>query len=104
VRIFTLWGNQLLADTGEVLVQVHDPGKCEGSPCTVHGPSDHHMREWPLEWQSDRNRFDRICLHGEGHPDPDQFAFWRETHEEHRAWHPCDGCCRYRCPEAKEEQ
>lgn len=102
MRIFTLWRNTLIADTGDTLTKVHDPGKCEGTPCVVHGPSDHHMREWPLHWRADREPglFERICEHGIGHPDPDQFAYWRENDEDHMAWHHCDGCCGYRCPGA----
>lgn len=103
MRIFTLMRNTLIADTGEVLAQVHDPGRCEGTPCVVHGPSDHHMRQWPLEWINEPGKFVRICACGCAHPDPDQFATWREQHREYLAWHACCDlrCCDYRCPGPK---
>lgn len=61
--------------------------------CVIHDPSDHHMRSWPLHWRDDRGIFERICRHGVGHPDPDQFGFWEETGQEHQAVHGCDLCC-----------
>ncbi|WP_367582314.1 hypothetical protein [Tsukamurella tyrosinosolvens] len=71
---------------------VHDPADCSGRACTVHNPSDHPMRSWPLHWRSDRGIFERFCRHA-GHPDPDQFAYWRETDQEWQAVHGCCGCC-----------
>jgi hypothetical protein len=104
---------------GQVLINVHPMDNCVGRPCVVHNPSDHHMRSWPLHWRNDRGIFERICEHGTGHPDPDQFAFWDEQavkwEERQRGatqsvsewnaspvgnpWvgmgiHGCDGCCR----------
>lgn len=105
MRITTLWRNTLITDTGDLLVRVHDPGTCEGEPCEIHGPTDHHMRAWPVWWNSRQARFDRICPCGCGHPDPDQFAYWRELGCEYRAWHACciSQCCGYRCPGPKED-
>lgn len=72
---------------------VHPPFMCEGRTCVIHNPTDHHMREWHLHWRWDRGIFERICKHGVGHPDPDQFDYWRETYQEWQAVHGCDGCC-----------
>lgn len=73
---------------------VHDPSKCEGqSACPVHNPSDHIMRNWPLHWRADRGIAERICGHGCGHPDPDQFPWWGATNREYEAVHGCDFCC-----------
>lgn len=70
---------------------VHDKVDCLEPPCCVHSPSDHHMKEWPQNWRSDRGIMERICPHGIGHPDPDDRAI-------RNGWdagvHGCDGCCK----------
>ena len=33
---------------GTILVNVHPPERCEGTPCWIHNPSDHHMADWPM--------------------------------------------------------
>lgn len=77
------------------LVNVHDHTKCRGRPCTVHNPSDHHMRHMPLIWRGDWGGFfERLCPHGVGHPDPDQITYWTEIGRGGCASH---GCCHMRC-------
>ena len=73
--------------------KVHNPVQCEGRDCPVHNPSDHIMRNWPLHWRADRGIAERICGHGCGHPDPDQFQFWGTTNREYEAVHGCCGVC-----------
>lgn len=68
------------------MFHVHPSDRCEGQHCVIHHPSDHHMREWPLNWRDDRKLMERICPHGVGHPDPDDINI------DHI--HGCDGCCR----------
>lgn len=75
------------------LVNVHSPILCVGRPCVVHNPTQHHMRQWALLFRNDRGIFERICVHGIAHPDPDQFDFWEETNQMFAASHGCDGCC-----------
>lgn len=70
---------------GERLFRVHPVDACRGEHCTIHNPSDHHMRGWPQHWRQDRGLMERICLHGVGHPDPDDIN--PDT------VHGCDGCC-----------
>lgn len=72
---------------------VHDEDQCAGLPCVFHNRTEHHMSDWRLHWRGDRRLFERICAHGIGHPDPDQYDYWRETQQEHQAIHGCDGCC-----------
>jgi hypothetical protein len=74
-------------DYGTTLRGVHDITSCRGRPCTIHNPSNHHMRDLPLKWRSDRGIFERICPHGVGHPDPDTPIWVDQTHG-------CDGCCK----------
>lgn len=76
--VVTLVGGQLLHNT-------HQPGTCMGEYCCIHNPSDHHMREWKMNWRGDRRLMERICEHGVGHPDPDDIS--TDT------VHGCDGCC-----------
>lgn len=64
---------------GITLNNVHDVALCSGRPCVVHNPTDHHMRGFRLLWRNDRAIFERICPHGIGHPDPDQYAYWLDT-------------------------
>ena len=78
---------------GIQLVNVHAMDNCAGRPCVIHNPTDHHMREWQLHWRNDRGIFERICEHGIGHPDPDQFDYWRQIGQEWQSVHGCDRCC-----------
>jgi hypothetical protein len=65
---------------------VHHPDKCKGKFCAVHNPSDHHMRDWPQYYRTDRGITERLCpKHGVGHPDPDDPNPDRV--------HGCCGCC-----------
>lgn len=76
---------------------VHLETDCE-PPCTIHSPSDHHMRAFRLVWRDDRSIFERICDHGIGHPDPDMMNHLSKHRDEEWVWaqglHGCDGCCR----------
>lgn len=78
-----------------LLHRIHDSARCTGRPCVIHAPTNHHMRRWTVHWRDDRGMFERICPeHGVGHPDPDQYAFWRETGQEGMGIHGCYcGCC-----------
>ena len=75
------------------LVNVHDESQCRGRVCVIHRPTEHHMRPWPLHWRGDRLLFERLCPHGVGHPDPDQFDYWEATGRRHLSIHGCDFCC-----------
>lgn len=70
---------------GLQLLQVHDPGLCEGQACCIHHPSAHHMVGWRQNWRADRRQMERVCPHGTGHPDPDDLN--------PDGAHGCDGCC-----------
>lgn len=80
-------------DLTEGLVNVHSVLACQGRVCIVHSPTEHHMRTWPIWWESERSRFERQCVCGNTHPDPDQFWFWEQRGLLRRAEHNCDGCC-----------
>lgn len=71
-------------------ILAHSKDKCAGTVCAIHNPSDHHMREWPQHWRDDRGIIERICKHGVGHPDPDDYAI-RTGRDS--GIHGCCGCC-----------
>lgn len=89
-------------------VAAHDPALCEGRPCAVHSPSDHHMADWPQHFRDPlveaatfglhSGLMERTCPHGVGHPDPDHMAWYASCHGEEQTiaegTHGCDGCCR----------
>lgn len=79
--------SEVLLPSGVVLGQVHAATECEWRGCCIHHPSDHHMKDWPLNWRDDRRMMERICPHGVGHPDPDGISASGSVHG-------CDGCCR----------
>lgn len=90
-----------------VVVANHAATVCQGGPCCIHNPSEHHMKEWQMVFRSDRavlcpthgdhalTLTERVCKHGCGHPDPDSLA-WLEEHDPEGGWgvHGCCGCCR----------
>lgn len=78
-----------LEHTDAFLVNVHNSASCFGRPCTIHNRSDHHMRSFPQHWRDDLGIIERICLHGVGHPDPDE----NMSSADPRWQHGCDGCC-----------
>lgn len=82
--------------TGQKLL-VHNKADCKGDNCVIHNPSNHCMIEFPTHWRADRHLMERICPHGIGHPDPDDFSFKKlhmnPSHSKYESMHGCDGCC-----------
>lgn len=93
---FVVVGSEVLSvrNPSFALGNVHDEHNCVGRRCVIHNPSDHHMRDWHLHWRQDRGLFERICPCGIGHPDPDQFDYWRLTGQRGQSVHGCCGHCR----------
>jgi hypothetical protein len=83
--------------SGQTLGNVHPAHACRLDHCCIHNPSDHHMRDWPRVWRSDRQMMERTCVHGIGHPDPDHMAYALtkpgRVGEYESGVHGCDGCC-----------
>lgn len=82
---------------GSILENVHDRDLCQGRACCLHNPSEHRMRDWPLNWRNDWGLMERLCPHGVGHPDPDDLAYGESRTPGSSRWrgiHGCDGCCR----------
>jgi len=68
----------------------HDMGTCVEEYCTLHNRSNHSMRDFPQHWRGDRGIMERICTHGIGHPDPDEYKIIKGMDN---GTHGCDGCC-----------
>lgn len=85
------WGMQL----GVKPLKVHGKAVCYGEYCCVHNPSDHPLKDAPMNWRADLRIMERFCKHGIGHPDPDD-ASYRKQRDGKRftgTTHGCDGCC-----------
>lgn len=82
--------DRTLLEHTDVTIRTHAKSRCEGEICTIHNRSNHSMRSFPQLWRSDRAIMERICEHGVGHPDPDEF---RIIHGFDDSTHGCDGCC-----------
>lgn len=80
----------LIALYDGTMLHCHGPAVCAGRPCPVHRPSDHPLRSCPLHWRGDGGYLERVCSHGYGHPDPDDF---KVRHYDYPGAHRCDGCC-----------
>ncbi len=84
---------------GQTILKTHGPSACSGEFCCIHNPSDHPLRDAPLNWRGDRGFMERICAHDIGHPDPDSLAhLQRVLGDAYEGYafgvHGCDGCCR----------
>lgn len=74
----------------DIVLNTHRASDCMGHYCTIHNRSDHSMRSFPQWWRNDRGIMERICPHGIGHPDPDDYKVMLSKAEQ---IHGCDGCC-----------
>lgn len=72
---------------GTVLSGVHKKGTCRHEHCTIHNPSEQAKAIGKQKWRTDRKMMERVCKHGIGHPDPDEFLYGDAL------THGCDGCC-----------
>lgn len=81
-----------LEHTDLTIIDTHPPGRCFGRHCTLHNRSNHTMRSFPQHWRSDKGMMERICPHGVGHPDPDEYLL-TTPQGQHLGVHGCDGCC-----------
>lgn len=80
-------------------LHTHGPEQCkDDAACCIHKPSNHPLKDAPLQWRGDRGLMERKCPHGVGHPDPDDLAHKKRTMPDYDDYafgvHGCDGCCR----------
>jgi len=76
-------------DYGTELLYVHEAGTCHGSSCPIHTPSNHPLKGAKQRWRMDKASMERVCEHGIGHPDPDDYKNKAILY----SVHGCDGCC-----------
>jgi hypothetical protein len=74
--------------TGQQL-HTHGLSGCLGPPCPIHSPSPKAEAIGSTHWRWDRGIMERLCEHGVGHPDPDDYVVRQGD-----GVHGCDGCCR----------
>lgn len=112
---YDLIGNVQYAEPGlglqhpQSVFKVHPATQCAGEFCCIHNPSNHRLRDAPLNFRFDRGITERICEHGVGHPDPDSGDFLKRVDPERYkriAWgiHGCDGCCGPSLPNQSTEE
>lgn len=81
-----------------VVLMAHPPKACAGSPCPLHNRTDHVLRGFMQHWRDDRGLMERICPHGVGHPDPDQWDYLVKRYGKRAASAEfVHGCCWMRC-------
>lgn len=80
-----------LENSGEI-IYTHPIFSCYGKNCTIHNRSMHSMRHYPQHWRADRAIMERVCEHGVGHPDPDEYKIAGNAGK-YEMVHGCDGCC-----------
>lgn len=84
---------------GPITINVHRKSQCTGRHCCIHNPSNHPLKDAPMNWRADKGIMERICEHGIGHDDPDDVAFQKSIfkgpfeHMKYIGSHGCDGCC-----------
>lgn len=74
----------------------HSAAACDG-PCAIHGPSAHHMADWPRQYHVDNGIFERRCTHNHWHPDPDSLARLCRVLGEDEGWGASVHGCACRC-------
>lgn len=88
--------------SGRVLTNIHPEETCFLEFCSIHRPSDHPLRDAPMEWFNEIAAMFRVCEHGFYHPDPDGLAFKMATGDwatveaissVHLMKENCDDCC-----------
>lgn len=76
------------------LTNVHEPSLCEGRGCAIHNhPTEHPLKDAPMNWREDRGILERICKHGVGHPDYDSAKYLKSIGRGFENIHGCDLCC-----------
>lgn len=91
-----------LADN--TLLATHPADRCNGRHCCIHNPSDHALKTAPMHWNDAIRRTERVCQHGQHHPDPDHLSYILDNegmleYFQHKHHRPCDGCCQLQVPD-----
>jgi len=85
-----LYEDTAVLEHTDTVIRCHHPSQCEGHICSLHNRTDHSMRSFPQHWRWDRGIMERVCPHGVGHPDPDDYMI---LNGDDNGIHGCCGCC-----------
>ena len=78
-------------ENSAIKLLAHEPDECKDpNVCSIHNRTNHHMRGFKQFYRFDRGIMERICSHGVGHPDPDDYNVLQGND---KGVHGCDGCC-----------
>jgi hypothetical protein len=82
-------------DQNGTVHRIHNKKSCRGNHCPFHNPSDHRLKDAPMNIRYDKGGLvERICEHGIGHDDPDSVAFFVRINDRWvTSLHGCCGCC-----------
>lgn len=87
--------------SGGGILKVHRKEDCQGPNCCIHNPSDHALKDAPLNWRGDKRQMERLCPEcGCGHPDPDDLSYHELVSPGSSEWmgvHGCCGACKGNC-------
>lgn len=86
-----MMSDRILLENTSTYLDCHEEDVCCGGVCSLHRRTTHHMRKYRQHWRADRLVMERICEHGLGHPDPDDYTLTGRA--QMGALHACDGCC-----------
>ena len=81
----------------DITWNIHHRDLCKGYHCPFHNPSDHPLKDAPINIRGDKGGLvERICEHGVGHDDPDSVAYFHRQGETWAGIHGCCGCAQER--------
>lgn len=87
-------GNYTKVNEDTYLANVHNPDLCAGRGCAIHNhPSNHPLKDAPMNWRQGAEILERLCEHGVGHPDADSAKYLASIGNDYANIHSCDGCC-----------
>ena len=97
-------GTRLYLPNGQLLINVHGEVDCVERGCSIHHPSNHHMKQFSQVYNHSDGWMMRVCDHGITASGP---LMTRSYHQDilkdaHTLDHACDGCCH--APDRKIEQ
>jgi hypothetical protein len=76
---------------GRVLTH-HNGNVCFGQYCPLHNPSDHSLREYPLDWDAKAGVMVRVLPDGGTEIDPDEYRLHSPEKYLYRNAAKCKGC------------
>ena len=77
------------------LLYTHRPTACADHYCAIHNrASIHRLSMEPLVWNQQYGCLERMCSHGQLHPDKDNLDYFNTIGGFPYDHDSCDGCCK----------